>query len=151
MPFSYRIVKRRWAENAFDGKGARIVGGRWNSPGTPMVYTSESIALAAMEILVHIERTDILGAYVIFTCEFDQGLVSGVGELPWNWNASPIPSTVQAIGDRWVYGASSPVLRVPSVVIAEEHNYLLNPDHRFFDRITISPPRPFEFDGRLVH
>ena len=73
---AWRIIKARHAANAFDGEGARIEGGRWNSPGTPMVYTSESAALAALELLVHLGRGATLAAYVLIPCTFQAGLVT---------------------------------------------------------------------------
>src|SRR5262245_29579658 len=68
---AWRIVKARHAANAFDGEGARLEGGRWNSPGTPTVYTSQSAALAALELLVHLGRGSILSAYTLIPCTFE--------------------------------------------------------------------------------
>jgi RES domain-containing protein len=151
MPRSYRIVKARHANSAFDGEGARIAGGRWNSPGVAMVYTAGSIALAALEMLVHLERSELLAAYVIFTCTFDPALVSEPDALPSDWRSSPAPAASRRVGDAWVLEGRSAVLLVPSAVVEEEHNYVLNPRHRDFEKIQVSQPRPFRFDPRLVH
>ncbi|HEX3110232.1 MAG TPA: RES family NAD+ phosphorylase [Thermoanaerobaculia bacterium] len=152
MITSWRIVKAKHAAGAFDGEGARVAGGRWNSPGVAMVYTSQSAALAALEMLVHLGRSRTLAGYVIFSCEFDDRIAENLEPrvLPHDWPAYPAPASLQRIGDRWVYELRSAVLRVPSAVVEGESNFLLNPGHPDFRRIHISKPRPFGFDPRLV-
>ena len=152
MITSRRIVNAKYASTAFDGEGARITGGRWNSPGVGVVYTSESVALALLESLVRLRRTTILSNFVIFACIFDEALVDTLAtrELPRDWRAYPAPSTLQEIGDEWVRSGRSAVLRVPSVLADGEHNFLLNPLHADFGRIQISPPQKFVFDLRLL-
>ncbi len=149
---AWRIVKAKHAANAFDGEGARLSGGRWNSPGTRMIYTAGSAALAALEMLVHLGRITTLPAYVVLRCDFDEKLVTDVDRdnLPSNWRTFPAPPELQAIGDAWVQGGKSPVLRVPSAVIAGEDNYLLNPAHPTFRRIKIGRPERFELDLRRI-
>src|SRR3990172_341094 len=94
---AWRIVKARHAPNAFDGEGARLEGGRWNSPGTPLVYASESAALATLELLVHLRRRSILSAYVLIACTFDEALVERLDSkrLPPNWRSYPAPPELQ--------------------------------------------------------
>ena len=147
-----RIVKARYAAAAFDGEGARINGGRWNSPGNPVVYTAGSAALAALEMLVHLGKATTLSAYVLATCTFNEDLVSRVdrSKLPTNWRSYPAPPELQRAGDEWVKRQESAVLEVPSVIIDTEFNYLVNPTHPDFARVTIAAPRPFEFDLRLL-
>jgi RES domain-containing protein len=149
---AWRIVKARHAAGAFDGEGARVEGGRWNSPGMPVVYTSQSAALAALEMLVHLGRGSILGAYVLIPCTFDDALVSRLDRkrLPRNWRSYPAPPELQLIGDQWIKSGRSAALEVPSAVIETDSNYLLNPRHRDFRAIRIMDPQPFEFDLRLV-
>jgi RES domain-containing protein len=149
---AWRIVKAKHAPAAFDGEGARLEGGRWNSPGTPVVYTSASAALAALELLVHLGRESILSAYVLIACTFDEALVSPLDRkrLPNNWRSYPAPPELQRIGDEWVRAGTSAVLKVPSAVIATDANYLLNPRHPDFRAIRVSDPRPFEYDPRLL-
>lgn len=152
MATAWRIVKAKHAATAFDGEGARRFGGRWNSPGTAAVYASESLALAALELLVHLESSEILEAYVAFRVEFPDALVSVIdtGTLPPDWREYPPSPAVQELGDAWVAGATSTVLRVPSIVVEGEHNYVLNPNHPDFARIEITGPQPFDFDPRLA-
>jgi RES domain-containing protein len=148
---AWRIVKARRVAGAFDGEGARVEGGRWNSPGTPLVYTAQSAALAALELLVHLGRGSILLAYVLVPCTFDAALVSRLdrSRLPRNWRSYPAPPELQTIGDEWIKGGTSAVLEVPSAVIENDSNYLLNPHHRDFRGIRILEPQSFEFDLRL--
>ena len=149
---AWRIVKARHAANAFDGEGARLEGGRWNSPGTPLVYTSQSAALAALELLVHLGRRSILGAYVLIPCTFDNTLVEPLDSkrLPSNWRSYPAPPELQLIGDEWAKAAPVAVLQVPSAVIETESNYLLNPQHPDFKTVRVGDPQPFDFDERLL-
>ena len=147
----WRIVKASHAAAAFDGEGARLYGGRWNSPGTALVYTAESEALAALELLVHVRAPQLLAAYVSIPADFDEALVESVAvaSLPSGWRRYPAPSALQQIGDRWVLEGRSAVLRVPSAVVPRESNFLLNPLHGDFARVALGAPAPFEFDGRL--
>jgi RES domain-containing protein len=151
---AWRIDKTKWAASSFSGEGARLHGGRWNSPGRPMVYTSEHAALAAMEILVHAIPSGLLvQAYCAIAARFDESLVDPVAKksLPKDWASNPAPKSTQQFGDAWLAsGDSRPVLRVPSVVVAGSFNYLLNPLHPLFRRVRIGKPKPFRFDPRLL-
>jgi RES domain-containing protein len=133
---AWRIVKARHGANAFDGEGARLEGGRWNSPGSPMVYTAGSAALAALEMLVHLGRSATLPAYVLIACSFHEALVTRLDRmrLPTHWHSYPAPPELQLLGDAWLKSHASPVLEVPSAVIPTESNYLLNPRHREFSK-----------------
>jgi RES domain-containing protein len=148
---AWRIVQERHAAQAFNGEGARLFGGRWNSPGVAVVYAAGSRALAALELLVHLDSPLILKTFVLCRVEFDERLARTLepGEIPKNWRADPVPRSTQATGDAWIKGAESAVLRVPSVIVPEEWNYLLNPKHPDFSKIQVGQPSPFDFDPRL--
>lgn len=148
---AYRIVKAAFADSAFDGEGAREFGGRWNSPGVAMIYASATLSLAMLEMLVHLQTPHLLLSYVFFPLLFDASLVTQIelASLPPDWRSSPAPPPLQQLGDDWVYGGDSAVLSVPSAVVAEEMNYMLNPHHRDFARITIGDVQPIQFDPRL--
>lgn len=152
MPTTWRIVKRRHAGSAFDGQGARRHGGRWNSPGTTVVYTSESRALCLLEVLAGLRSVKPLGAYVLFPATFDDALIFPLErhDLPADWRESPPGSSTRQIGDAWVADEVSAVLRVPSAIVPQEYNYLLNPGHPDFDRIRIGPPQDLPLDPRLL-
>jgi RES domain-containing protein len=149
---AWRITSAQFADTAFDGKGAKLYGGRWNSVGTRVVYTSSSAALAALELLVRIKKRERLRGYVIFACTFEEGLVERVPptSLPAGWRGHPGPAALLSIGDRWVREERSAVLQIPSVIIETESNYLLNPGHADFPRIAIAEPIPFALDVRLL-
>ncbi|HET6341754.1 MAG TPA: RES family NAD+ phosphorylase [Gemmatimonadota bacterium] len=151
-PKAWRIVKTRQMGGAFSGEDARATGDRWNSPGTAVVYASWTGSLALLEMLVHLEGSRIVESFSLIPLEFDKSMVTEleVKSLPPDWRAQPAPSSTRAIGDRWVAEARSPVLRLPSVIVAHESNYLLNPDHPRFDEVRIGRPRLFPLDQRLV-
>lgn len=147
----WRIIRSRFALSAFDGKAASRAGGRWNSPGVPMIYTAQTQALAALEMLVHLEPDDLLDAYVVFPVVADGALIEAVllSTLPNNWRSDRVPEELQAIGDRWIESRKSAVLQVPSVLIPSECNYLVNPAHPDFRRLRVGAAHPFQFDPRL--
>ena len=148
-----RITKRKNLQDAFSGEGARLFGGRWNSPGLPMIYTSSSLSLAALEILVHLDDSaTVTRLYCAIPVEFDDKLIKSVSrtDLPEDWSHASPNADTQMLGDRWAREGSSVVLRVPSVVIQHEYNYILNPSHKEFSKIKIGKPFNFEFDPRLM-
>lgn len=148
----WRLTHERYAESAFSGEGARQYGGRFNSPGTPVVYTAESLPLALVEAMTGLERYDQLRRYVFFRAELPETLISAVpqGDLLDGWDRHPPPSQAQRIGDRWVAQQRSVALRVPSVVVPYSYNYLLNPAHPSFDEIRIGDAEAFPVDDRLI-
>src|SRR5258706_7845972 len=149
---AWRLIKTRLANQAFTGEGARLHGGRWNSPGTPMISTSATASLAVLEIFANVQRSDLLASYMLVGCEFDERLVTRVSttDLPANWRRSPAAPELQAIGDRWILERTSAVLQVPSAIIERENNYLINPLHADFRRVKLSRPEPFRIDLRLL-
>jgi len=152
MPTAWRIVKRKHARDAFSGEGSRLYGGRWNNPGTALIYTSASQSLAALEMLVHLESADLLFHYVVFEITFETALVTNLDSaLPKSWDADPIPSKCRALGDSWARDRSSTILRLPSTLIHTEHNYILNPRHPKFSKIRIGKQAPFRVPARLLH
>lgn len=146
---AWRIVKAKHAATAFSGEGARLYGGRWNSPGVSLVYTSSTQALAALESLVHL-NPPVLFKYAVIPVEFDSALVEKISVLPAGWSDSPAPPATRALGDAWAAQARSAVLELPSVIIPGESNFLLNPAHPDFRKIVIGRPAPFAFDPRLL-
>jgi RES domain-containing protein len=151
MPEAWRIVEEKHAASAFSGEGAAKYGGRWNSRGVPVVYTSSTKSLAALENLVHL-NPPVRFKYVAIRVKFDDALVEIVPlkALPPNWRAEPPPASSKGIGDAWVLSARSAVLALPSVIVSGEPNYLLNPAHLDFHRISIGKPEKFTFDPRLL-
>lgn len=148
----WHLVAERHAARAFDGEGARLYGGRWNHPGIPVVYASATLSLAALELLVHLDLEDAPEDRVAIAAVPSAGLeIEEVSaeNLPAAWRSYPAPEALKVLGTAWASESRSPVLRIPSVVIPEESNYLLNPRHPEFSRITLQDPAPFTFDRRL--
>lgn len=152
MPVAWRLVKTKYLAHAFDGKSARAHGGRWNSPGVGVVYAAENLSLALVEVLVHLKDAGTLPAYSAVRLEFEEAIVDSVSPavLPANWRGYPAPAETRAIGDKWVAEGRSAVLRVPSVVVPSESDYVINPNHRHFSRIRRDAPVAFPFDRRLL-
>jgi RES domain-containing protein len=152
MPTAWRIAKKRHADSAFDGQGARRYGGRWNSPGTPVVYVSDTRALCLLEVLAGLGSVRPVQSYVLIPVTFENALILPVEptELPSEWRQSPPPPSTQRIGDDWADNLTSAILRVPSAIVPEEFNYLLNPVHPAFRRTQIGSPQDFTVDSRLL-
>jgi RES domain-containing protein len=133
---------------AFNGKGAEIGGGRWNPPGLPAAYASASRSLAALEKLAHIDPSDLPDDLVFSEVAFDEADLEEAAPPP-GW--SDVGSVAaQLYGERWLREARSLVLAVPSVVIAQELNYVINPRHPRASSLQISTTlEEFIFDERL--
>ena len=151
MAIAWRLLKTKRVAKAFTGEGARLRGGRWNSPGTTVVYLGESISLSVLEVLVHLEAIVPFEAYSLIQVDFDPSSSTDldVRKLPPNWASSPVPSATQEIGDAWVASAASMLLRVPSAVVPTESNILLNPAHADLKKLKVGKPAAFRFDPRL--
>ncbi len=149
---AWRLCREAFADTAFDGDGARRYGGRWNPPGYPVIYTSASLALAALEILAHVDLDLVPDQFVSFPVELHDSLVTeeiSASELPKAWQSAHPPIELQALGVRWLKRKTSSVLRVPSAIVPSEHDFLLNPLQIDFAKIQIGEPQPFHFDRRL--
>jgi RES domain-containing protein len=146
----FRLSKSKYSLD-LSGKGAEHSGGRWNSKGVAMVYTSESRALCTTEIAVHTPLGNIPTDYQIISIEIPDELIDGVelNSLPSNWNSIPHSHLTQNIGDRFVIDNVYLVLKVPSAVVQGDHNYLINPNHKDFDKVKILEVEGFNFDNRL--
>jgi RES domain-containing protein len=149
---AWRITKTRYAKGAFDGEGARLHGGRWNSRGTRVAYASESVALATLEVLVGLQDAALLSAYSMIQVDFPERLVEVLDRkaLPASWQQHPPAPDTQRVGDLWVAEGRTAVLQVPSAIIEAEHNYLLNPGHPDFSKVVVHKPERFRLDPRLV-
>jgi RES domain-containing protein len=151
MTRAWRLIKAEHADEAFTGEGARRGGGRWNSKGVRIVYTSGSLSLATLEVMVHTHFYSALKNYVCISIDFEPILLHSitVEDLPANWKADPIPQSVKEVGNRWIKNQDSVILKVPSVIIPVEYNYLINPSHPDFEKVVIHLPQKFAFDLRL--
>jgi RES domain-containing protein len=146
----WRIARAPYA--APNGLGAELYGGRWNSPGRPLVYTAGSAPLAVLETLVHLDPDVVPDDLRLFAIEVPDGLereVVRAGELPEGWSGPDGHRHCRPIGDRWLARARTPLLVVPSAVVAEGENFLFNPRHPA-TVLTVVEARPFSFDLRLL-
>ncbi len=148
----WRLSKRKYAEAALTGEGPRLYGGRWNSVGVPVVYTSLSLSLAVLEVFVPMQTAAEPDDYVYVSV--DLGIKERRAErldlerLPPDWKRVEHPD-VKVIGDEWASSLRSPVLLVPSVVVEGEWNALINPLHPGSRSLKPKGPKPYRFDERM--
>ena len=146
----WRLCKREHA--AFDGEGARLAGGRWNRRGTRMVYTSESLSLAALEMLVHADPALLPSDLVAIPADIPDAIrIERLDEpgLPRDWRGTPAPDALAGLGSAWASDARSAVLSVPSAVVPKERHFLLNPEHPNFPKVRRGEAQAFSLDRRL--
>lgn len=137
---------------ALDGEGARRYGGRWNHPGTPVVYAVGSLSLAALELLVHLHPDRLPENLIAYGVDIPNGLAVeavAASALPDRWDRRVEVPELRRIGERWTEQEETPVLSVPSAVIPEERNVLINPRHPAAGDIRVAYQRPFTFGPRL--
>lgn len=148
MTRCWRLCAARFAATAFSGEGARLAGGRWNSPGVAVVYVAESRALALLEQLVHFDPDFIPPAFVVLPVDIP-GDVAIEAIDPARLAVDLPPDACRRLGDDWARELRTAVLPVPSAVVPAEWNYVLNPAHPEFGRLIIRERAPFAVDRRL--
>jgi len=149
----WRICRKPHSANPLSGRGGLFTSGRWHTRGRRVVYTAGSLALAALEILVHVDKetvpSDLLQLEIDVPDELEV-LRIGIEALPKNWRSYPAPTALPRRGDEWLADGVTPVLQVPSAVIPEEFNLLFNPQHADACRLEIVSTRDFTYDSRLT-
>ncbi|MBI4624913.1 MAG: RES domain-containing protein [Verrucomicrobia bacterium] len=147
----WRLLRKRYADEAFSGEGSRRFGARWSPAGINVVYCAESRSLATLEVLVNVRDPKLLYAqsWVLIPAELPAGAIERPAQVPASWRANPYSPATQHFGAEWVRSARSVALRIPSVVVPGEFNYLLNPAHPDFACVRIGKPVAFHFDSRL--
>ena len=134
------------------GHGAYLYGGRWNLPGRALLYTAEQRAMALLETLVHLPVEDLPDDMYLLTLDVPDECSRQVitpADLPPDWQRLSLPQPTATIGHAWLQAGSSLALQVPSVVMPQERNLLLNPAHLEFTRVRLLDAQPFHFDERL--
>ncbi len=147
----YRWIKEKYKDD-LTGKGAEKAGGRWNSKGQAMLYTSESRSLCTAEIAVHTPLGNIPLDYFLITIEIPDTIDINeleIVDLPIDWKAIPHSNSTQLIGDKFLEDGKYLLMKVPSVVVQGDFNFLINPAHKLFSKISIFKTEQFEFDERL--
>lgn len=148
----FRIIDSHFTGEAFSGKGAEIAGGRFNSSGLRVVYTSGSLSLAMLELLVQVDDKHSLIGHIFVPAFIDRKHIEIIeeGDLPAGWDSLPFGSASQEFGDRWLAEQRSLILQIPSIVVPRESNFLINPLHSSFDKIEFGVPEAARFDVRLM-
>lgn len=147
----YRLVRSKYKKD-LSGKGAAKSGGRWNSKGVSVLYTSESRALCTAEAAVHIGLGNVPDDYYLVTIEIkDDASIKELKqtELPRDWKSFPHPDSTQQLGDEFISENKFLILKVPSVVVQGDFNYIVNPAHKEKKLIRIVKSERFVFDSRM--
>ncbi len=148
----YRILRKPYSKEPFDGEGAYRFGGRWSSPGVRLAYAAEHLSLAIVEYFVHIDPDDPPKDLVVVTADIPDSVPRisiAPKRLPPDWRQVPAPPALAAIGDEFVHRARAAVLIVPSVLAPSESNWLINPRHAAFARIRVNAAETFQYDSRF--
>ncbi len=147
--FVWRICSKKHQASAFSGIGGFYVPGRWHPQGSKIVYTAESLALASLEIFVHLESDRVplvtIKAWLPDELEIEEIQLQ---QLPINWQETSAYPLLQKMGQDWLISCRTPILKVPSSIVIVEYNYLLNPQHPEF-KLVLEPPMIFKFDRRM--
>ena len=147
----WRICRKRFAAEGYSGEGARLYGGRWNSKGVPVIYTSTSLALAVIETFVNLEPKLQPDDLISIAVELPDSVATerlDLQSLPANWHRSR-GEVLRHFGDEWISARKTVALHVPSAAVRGEWNVLLNPAHGDFRKVKFQKPQPFEFDLRM--
>ena len=146
----YRISKTKYATD-LSGEGAKLYGGRWNNKLIPCIYTSESRALALLEYTVNINIDDIPRALSIITLDIPDGAIYELSQsqLPGDWKDVPAPSSTRDLGSNLLNEAKNAVIKIPSAIISNDFNYILNPKHPDSKNFKIRDIKDFVYDIRI--
>ncbi len=151
----YRIEREKYLDDTLKGIGASLSSGfRWNSLNTKLVYTADSRALSTLEVSVHLDLTeDLPNDRFIVEIEIPDDILImevDIDDLPNDWDSKPPTISTQVIGDDFVLENEAAILKVPSSIITQEHNYLINPLHSDIKKIKVVKKYSFKFDPRLT-
>jgi RES domain-containing protein len=146
----YRVGKTKWAKD-LSGEGSRLHGGRWNHPGTACLYASQNRALSVLEYTVNTNIYDIPRALSITTIVIPDDLIGNypLAELPGNWKEYPAPSSTKDFGTHQLKLTKHAVLRLPSSIIPNEYNFILNPAHARSGSFKVTHIEDFVYDVRI--
>lgn len=146
----YRLSRSSYSYD-LSGKGAEIAGGRWNSKGVAIIYTGENIALCMAEVAVHMPLGLVPKEYELIWIEIPDSEIQELKktEFPENWREMLSMYETQKIGNEFILNSSKMILKVPSMVVQGQFNYLINPNHKNSKKIKIKKVEPFRFDERL--
>ncbi|MBI3118209.1 MAG: RES family NAD+ phosphorylase [Candidatus Hydrogenedentes bacterium] len=149
----WRLCRAEFASEPLAGRGGLHTPGRWHFQGVPIVYNSATLSLAALEVLVHADRICTPDDFVAIEIDVPDGLPIervSLRHLPKDWRVYPPPPVLQRRGQTWLTRGKTAVLQVPSALVPEESNYLINPLHADCRNIKAVTSRPFTMDARLM-
>ena len=146
----YRVGRLKYAKD-LTGEGARLFGGRWNNKGVPCLYTSETRALTLLEYSVNVNLDDVPRALTMAIIEVPDSSIKVIteAELPGNWKHAPAPSETKEFGSALFKDKKFSVFKIPSTVVPEEFNYLLNPIHKDSQLFKLLEIKDFVYDVRI--
>lgn len=148
----WRISHRDYSSSVFTGEGAKLFGGRFNSEGLPAIYTCENLSLSLLEILVQVNDRRYFDSCLQYFIEIPEQLIfkPDQNSLPEGWDSIPYGSKSQKFGDEWLNRMDYVALKIPSVVVPMEFNYVINPAHHKFPDIKLSDGEKVRFDPRFL-
>lgn len=147
----YRLIRARYKTTKMSCRGAELAGGRWNRKGVPVLYTSDSPSLAALEILVHTNSIDdLINQYCLFQINIpDEDIeIFDIDDINGDWKTSKYTETTQFLGD-YMLEHNVLAVKVPSIVVSMQCNIVLNGLHPKYNKLKTTDPEPFVFDPRL--
>ena len=150
MLTTWRLTRPQYVATALSGEGSARYPGRWNVRGRRVAYVSEHLSLATLEVLAHAETVDTLNQYVALRVSLPADSVTTARVLPDNWQQNPPSAATRELGETWFRAGETLLFKVPSVLIPNEHNYLLNPAHEAFQHVEVAEAVPLPFDARIL-
>ncbi|MBI1768994.1 MAG: RES domain-containing protein [Bacteroidetes bacterium] len=143
----YRCSLNKWSKD-LSGEGAFLYGGRWNTKGHRMIYASENNLLAALEVAIRIPLAKISSDYTMVSIHIPDDMEIFTPKLVKNWNMNKKLS--QLVGDHFLFENKFLLMKVPSALMSNTFNYLINPLHKDFNKIKVGKNQPLVFDERLI-
>lgn len=148
----YRIAKTQYIDD-LSGEGARLYGGRWNKMGDSLLYFSENLSLSLLEIIVHVDYAELPLDYSFIEVEIPDSSIKKIQSIDFikaKWSPEATVNQLQMFGSNWLKKNVELAMKVPSAVLHQEHNILINPSHKDFGKLKIRRTEKMDFDPRLL-
>ena len=148
----YRLTKTNFI-NDLSGEGARLFGGRWNKRGDSLLYFSEHLSLCVLELLTRIDFEFLVDDYSFIEVEVPSSLISMLkkpSRISKKWRSNPPVSDTEIYGSTWLKNNKTLGLAVPSAVLTNENNILINPRHPQFSQLKIIKTSVLDLDSRVL-
>jgi len=149
--FAWRLCREEYAD--LSGIGASLYGGRWNSPGHSVVYATSSLALAFVEIIPGLRKNVVPKGFVSLSIQINDNASKKeitLDDFPSKWREEETRNWFTKVGDQWLEEKKEILFIVPSVIIPEEQNILINPHHPEIEKVAVSAIKPFSVDHRFI-